>query len=173
MPAISRRHFEWIFLNENVWLSIKMSLKFVPRGPTNNIPALVHIMAWCRPGDKPLSEPMMVSLPTHICVTRSQWVKVPQKAKLGSALVTIILLHHTRLKSLTAMCLNSVMAKVAWCVLYITRRLRIVKVRGNLRDKLFIGKIVLCVSWIFQARDHHPRYKWGIVFKDVVLLGFL
>ena len=34
------------------------------------------IMAWCRPGDKPLSEPMMVSLTTHICVTRPQWVKI-------------------------------------------------------------------------------------------------
>ena len=33
-------------------------------------------MAWRRPGDKPLSEPMMVSLPTRICVTRPQWVKV-------------------------------------------------------------------------------------------------
>ena len=32
-------------------------------------------MAWCRSGDKPLSEPMMVSLLTHICVTRPQWVK--------------------------------------------------------------------------------------------------
>ena len=32
-------------------------------------------MAWRCPGDKPLSEPKMVSLPTHICVTRPQWVK--------------------------------------------------------------------------------------------------
>ena len=32
-------------------------------------------MAWRRPGDKPLSGPMMVRLPTHICVTRPQWVK--------------------------------------------------------------------------------------------------
>ena len=31
-------------------------------------------MAWLRPGDKPLSELMMVSLLTHICVTRPQWV---------------------------------------------------------------------------------------------------
>ena len=31
-------------------------------------------MACRRPGDKPLSEPMMVSLLTHICVTRPQWV---------------------------------------------------------------------------------------------------
>ena len=51
---------------------IKNSLKFVPKGPINDIPALVQIMAWRRPGDKPLSEPMLVSLPTHICVTRPQ-----------------------------------------------------------------------------------------------------
>ena len=32
-------------------------------------------MAWCRPGIKPLSEPIMVNLLTHICITRPQWVK--------------------------------------------------------------------------------------------------
>ena len=32
-------------------------------------------MPWCRPGDKPLSEPTVVTLLTHICVTRPQWVK--------------------------------------------------------------------------------------------------
>ena len=48
------------------WISINMSLEFVPRGPINNIPTLVQVMAWRRPGDKPLSEPVMV---------RPQWVK--------------------------------------------------------------------------------------------------
>ena len=48
-----------VHLNENVWIPIKISLKFVPKGPINNIPALVQIMAWRRTGDKPLSEPMM------------------------------------------------------------------------------------------------------------------
>ena len=67
--------FKRIFLNKNVTISIKISLKFVPKGPINNNPALVQIMAWRRSGDKPLSEPMMVSLLTHICVTRPQWVK--------------------------------------------------------------------------------------------------
>ena len=43
--------------NENVWISIKISLKFVPNGPINNIPALVQIMVWHRIGNKPLSEP--------------------------------------------------------------------------------------------------------------------
>ena len=42
-----------ISLNENVWVFIAISLKFVPRGPINNIPALVQIMAWCRSSDKP------------------------------------------------------------------------------------------------------------------------
>ena len=66
--------FKRISFNENVWISIKISLKFVPKCPINNIPALVQIMAWRRSGDKPLSEPMMVNFPTHICVTRLQWV---------------------------------------------------------------------------------------------------
>ena len=68
--------FKHIFLNENVRILSKISLKFVPKGPINNNPALVQIMAWRRSGDKPLYEPMMVSLLTHICVTRPQWVKV-------------------------------------------------------------------------------------------------
>ena len=66
--------FKCIFLNENFWIPIKMSLKFVPTGLINNITALVQIMAWRRPGDKPLSEPMMVSSTMHKCVTRLQWV---------------------------------------------------------------------------------------------------
>ena len=67
--------FKCIFLNENAWTSLKISLKFVPKVRINNIPALVQIMAWRRPGDKPLSEPMMVNLLTHIGVTRPQWAK--------------------------------------------------------------------------------------------------
>ena len=48
--------FKRIFFNENVSISIKISLNFVPKSPINNIPAV------------------MVSLPTHICVTRPQWI---------------------------------------------------------------------------------------------------
>ena len=79
-PRQNGRHFaddifKCIFLNENVWIPVRISLKYVPEGPFNNILALVQIMAWCWSGDKPLSEPMVVGLPTHICVTRPQWVK--------------------------------------------------------------------------------------------------
>ena len=63
-PRQNRRHFaddvfKCNFLNANVWILTKISLKFVPKGPINNIRTLVQIMAWRRTGDKPLSEPMM------------------------------------------------------------------------------------------------------------------
>ena len=60
----------------------------VPKGPIDNIPALVQIMAWRRPGDKPLSEPMMARLLTHICVTRPQWV--------NSNFIEIVLSEYSR-----------------------------------------------------------------------------
>ena len=34
--------FKCIFLKETVWILIRISLKFVPRGPINKIPALVQ-----------------------------------------------------------------------------------------------------------------------------------
>ena len=76
MDAISKTTFSsafsWMKMFE---FRLKFHWMFVPKGPINNIPALVQIMAWRRVGNKPLSEPMLVSLPTHICVTRPQWVK--------------------------------------------------------------------------------------------------
>ena len=78
-PRQDGRHFAddiftSIFFNGNCYILIKFSLKYVRKGPIDNNPALVQIMAWRRSGDKPLSEPMLISLPTHICVTRPQWV---------------------------------------------------------------------------------------------------
>ena len=69
--------FKCIFLNENVWILIIISLlKFVPKGPVNNIPPLAQIMVWCQPGNKPLSEPVIASFVMHICVTQPQWVSI-------------------------------------------------------------------------------------------------
>ena len=64
------RHIADDILNAFSWMKICDLLKFIPTGLINNIPALFQIMDWCRPGGKPLFEPMMVSLQTHICVTR-------------------------------------------------------------------------------------------------------
>ena len=51
--------FRCIFMNQKICIFIKISLKFVPKVPIDNNRALVQIMAWRRPGDKPLSEPML------------------------------------------------------------------------------------------------------------------
>ena len=48
--------FSWM---ENFCISFKISLKFVPKGPIDNNPAMVQIMAWGQIGDKLLSEPML------------------------------------------------------------------------------------------------------------------
>ena len=72
MATVPQTTLKCIFLKENAWLSLKISRKFVPKVRNNNIPSLAHIMAWHRPGYKPLSETMMMKLLTHICVTRPQ-----------------------------------------------------------------------------------------------------
>ena len=75
MAAISKttvsNTFSWMKMYE-----FQISLKFVPQGPISNIPALIQKMARRQSGDKPLSEPMMVRLLTHICITQPQWVKM-------------------------------------------------------------------------------------------------
>ena len=53
-PGQNGRYFP-----DDIFKCIRISLKFDPTGPINNIPALVQIMAWCRSGDTPLSEPML------------------------------------------------------------------------------------------------------------------
>ena len=39
---------------------MSISLKFVPKGPIDNNPTLVLIMAWHQKGDKPFSEPKLI-----------------------------------------------------------------------------------------------------------------
>ena len=51
--------FKHIFVNEKFCILIKVSLKFVPKGPIKNNAALVEILAWCRICEKLLSEPML------------------------------------------------------------------------------------------------------------------
>ena len=63
--------FKCIFMNESTWISIKISLTFVPGGPVNNSPSLVQIMAWRLSGHRPLS--IMACRLTgvkHICVSK-------------------------------------------------------------------------------------------------------
>ena len=50
--------FRCIFVNENCCILIRIAPNFVSNGPIDSKPALVQVMAWCRTGDKPSSEPM-------------------------------------------------------------------------------------------------------------------
>ena len=93
-PRQNRRHatdsiLKCIFLNENVSIPFKISLKFVPKGPINNIPSLAQIKASRRPGAKPLSESVIVSLSTNIYVTWPQWVNTLKPGLNGHHLQTI------------------------------------------------------------------------------------
>ena len=71
-----RRHFQIHFFIDKLWILIEILQKFVPKCPFDNNTALVQIMAWCRIGDKPLSEPMLTRFTdAYKCGTRGKWVK--------------------------------------------------------------------------------------------------
>ena len=79
-----RRRYLQMHFPEGKYINFKISLQFVPKCLINNIPVLVQIMAWLCSGHKPLSKPMMINLPTHICVTRPQWVKAQIKENINA-----------------------------------------------------------------------------------------
>ena len=64
--------FSWVRMYE---FRLSFHWSFFLGGTINIIPALAQTMPWCRPGDKPLSEPVAVSLLMRICIARPQWVK--------------------------------------------------------------------------------------------------
>ena len=67
MDAISQTTFSNAFSRMKTYeFRLRFHWSLFLRVQLTNIPALVQIMAWSRPGDKPLSEPMMVNLHTHI-----------------------------------------------------------------------------------------------------------
>ena len=63
-PRQDDRHFadgisKCIFMNERFCMLNQISLIFVPKGPVDNTPALVPVMAWHRTGDRPLPDSIM------------------------------------------------------------------------------------------------------------------
>ena len=77
---------------------------FVPKYSIDNIPTLVQIMALRRSGDMPLSEPMMVSLLTHICVSRlsRQLIVVTPYGVVSSSIQLMVLVGTKPLLELMA-----------------------------------------------------------------------
>ena len=75
-PPFCIWHFQmhchkWKYMNFN-----KNFTKVCFNVTNDNIPALVQLMVWHQPCEKPFSESTMVSLMMHICVTRPQWFKI-------------------------------------------------------------------------------------------------
>ena len=67
--------YQTTFVNAFSWIKLyKILLIFVLTFPINNIPAWVQIMAWRLPGDKPISEPLMVSSPTHMSLCLNELI---------------------------------------------------------------------------------------------------
>ena len=66
----------WISWMKMYKFHLRFNWSFFPKVWINNILALVQIMAQCRPGNKLLSKPMIVSLQSHICIIRPQWVNI-------------------------------------------------------------------------------------------------
>ena len=59
---------KYIFLNENLCILHKISVKFVPGSPIDNKLALFQVIAWRQTGDMPLSEPMITQfIDTYMC----------------------------------------------------------------------------------------------------------
>ena len=87
MGAISQtklsKAFSWMKISE-FRLKFHWSLLLWVR-----LTILVQIMVWRRPGDKPLSEPMMFRLSTHTHVTRPQWVKA-KRSKTSENYITFV-----------------------------------------------------------------------------------
>ena len=54
--------FKDIFVNEIFCVPIQISLTVVPKGPFDNKSVLEQVMAWRRTGNKPLPEPVLTQL---------------------------------------------------------------------------------------------------------------
>ena len=54
--------FKCIFMNDKVCILIRISLRFVPKGPIDIKSVLVQVIVWCQIDDKPLTEPMLTQI---------------------------------------------------------------------------------------------------------------
>ena len=57
---INRQSILMHFLMEDMFVLIQMSLRFVPRGQTDDKSALVQAKTWCRTGNNPLHNAMLI-----------------------------------------------------------------------------------------------------------------
>ena len=70
LPTTFSNALYWMKMNE---FRLRFHWSLFPRIQLTIFQNCFHIMSLRRLGDKPLSEPMVVRLPTHICVIRLPW----------------------------------------------------------------------------------------------------
>ena len=131
-----------------------MSLKSVPQNPINNIPALVQIMAWRRPGDKPLSEPTMVKLPTHICVIRPPAFKVTHTSRYCRRVQDMEKQRHPY--------------NTLYTWYYVTYVLRYNKLQCCLYNFVQYNKMLYkTLQWLRPNTHHSLKTQWSIVWYHI------
>ena len=128
------------------WIAIKISLKFVPKGPINNSPALVQKTR--NPCAKPLSKPMMVSLPTHICIIRPQWVK------------RYMYLHFL---SFVNTRMGQAVEILAHWSLYYTTNTMAADVRGTQGARASAVMVLILFTWNIAFSSTEGLTNWGLV----------
>ena len=173
--------FTCFFLNENVWISITISLKFVFKGTINDIPALFQIMAWHQPGDKPLSGAMVIILLMHICITWPQrvyqvfckhaimwqkWAWIEPSLQSHNALHKYPTMHHflTDVCTHAHFCYKMVHCGIRnWCTLGSVTLVYVLMPAASTRFQPCSGKLHI----IFQGWNDTPRIG---IYRDTVII---
>ena len=127
--------FKRMFLNENPWISVMIPLRFVPKGPVNYISALFQIKFGADLAVILYLSQWWSSLMTHICITRSQWVKYVTYIEIG--LIIFCISIKSPLKSLIITRINHDV--IGWCF-----------------NSLWCGSCVTVTnSFSLQKKNHH------------------
>ena len=142
LPGQNGRHFvdhifRCICVNEKFCILIKISLKFVPKGPIDNKPALVKIMAWRQPGDKQLLEPMLIGFTDAYMRHWGKWIYPVAHGRCGD--IKCVIFHP--------ICGTDISSKISlWWML-----------QNHFDDK---STLLQVMAWCHQAPSHYLKQCW-------------
>ena len=99
-PPFHKRHFNCIFMNENLYILIRISQKCVPKGQIDCRSVLVQVMACHRIGDKPLAGPMLTQYTDAYMQQKGRWLnEFLCKPYIFFAQLTLPFLYHISIAS--------------------------------------------------------------------------
>ena len=145
-------------MNGRFCISIRISLKFIPKGPIDNTSALVQVKAWHRTGDKPLPEPMLPSSLMHICGSRGKCV-----SKTGPSW-----LRRPTGIPISKWILNNIIAiKIITCIMMFIMNTKTI---GSLRYRAELD----VQGWkLHQYKEHYLYCFFGIMYHQGFLYNML